>query len=267
MKISKSQIVATLGPASAKYEILSEMAKHGLDVARLNFSWSDFDKHEEYINLVRKVSQDLSREIIILGDLPGPRIQETKGHTYDNKVISCITDRDIELIKFGIKQNLDYFGLSFVGNASDVLECKKIILENGGTQKVVAKIEREVAVKNIDSIIEVADAVMVARGDLGNEIQIEKIPFVQAEIIAKAKKADKPVITATQMLLSMVENDAPTRAEVTDVSEAILQGSDAVMLSEESAIGKYPVETVKIMEKIVLEAEMHMGKKLNINSL
>ena len=121
--------------------------------------------------------------------------------------------------------------------------------------------------EKIEEIIAAADAVMIARGDLGNEIPLEKIPFIQHDIVQKCKKAGKPVITATQMLLSMVENPVPTRAEVTDVANAILQGSDAVMLSDETTQGKYPIEAVAIMEKIVLEAERHLAGELNVNPL
>lgn len=264
---SKAQIVATMGPATANLEVLTKMAEHNLDVARLNFSWSDFGVHTRMIENIRKASAAAGRKILIIGDLSGPRIQEGANHTYDNNVISAVTERDVEYIKFGITQGIDYFAMSFVGGPEDVVNCKKIISENGGTQKVIAKIERKIAVDSFEKIVAVADAIMVARGDLGNEIPIEQIPFVQAEIVKKSKEAGKPVIVATQMLLSMVNNPIPTRAEVTDVSSAISEGADAVMLSEETAIGKDPVEVVMTMEKIVLEAERHLGNKLHINAL
>jgi pyruvate kinase len=137
----------------------------------------------------------------------------------------------------------------------------------GGTQKIMAKIERKDAVDAIDEIIAVSDAVMVARGDLGSEFPLEEIPFIQARIIEKCRKAKKPVVTATEMLLSMTERERPTRAEVTDVANAILQGSDAVMLSEETASGHYPALAVGMMEKIVLEAERHLGKGHTVSPL
>ena len=145
--------------------------------------------------------------------------------------------------------------LSFVGNKDDVVQLKEIIKNNGGKQKVIAKIERREAVDNILEIIDEADAIMIARGDLGNEFPIEEIPFIQHRIIVEAKKRGKMVIVATQMLLSMIDNSTPTRAEVSDVAYAILDGADGVMLSEESATGKYPVEAVTVMERIALVAE------------
>jgi pyruvate kinase len=263
---SKAQIVATLGPACSTKEVLLEMCNHQMDVARLNFSWGDTASFIPYIELVRDVEKEIGRHIPIMGDLSGPRIQEGQGHTYDKNIASSMTDRDREFVKFGVEQGLDYFAASFVGSARDVSACKDAIAASGGKQPVIAKIERAFALENLDEIIAATDAVMVARGDLGSEVPLERIPFVQADIIARSKKAGKPVITATQMMLTMKENATPTRAEVTDVANAILQGSDAVMLSDETTVGKHPVETVAMMEKIVLEAEKHM-KSLSINSL
>ena len=133
--------------------------------------------------------------------------------------------------------------------------------------KIIAKIERHEAVKNLDEIIAETDLVMVARGDLGDEVPIERMPFIQHHIVKVCKKAGKPVIVATQMMLSMVDNPEPTRAEVTDVANAILQGADAIMLSEETAKGKYPFQAVSIMEKIAVEAEREMGHDAVFNSL
>ena len=158
---------------------------------------------------------------------------------------------------FGIEQRVEYVALSFVGKASDVIKLKKLIKEKGGKQKVIAKIERKYAFEHLDEIIKEADGVMVARGDLGNEFPLEEIPFVQHKIIEACNKADKMVIVATQMLLGMVENETPTRAEVSDVAYAILDGADGVMLSEESAKGKYPMKAIEMMEKIALVAEKH----------
>lgn len=267
MKHSRAQIVATIGPSSSKPEILKSMLEHQMDVARLNFAWGSIEERRKEIGILRKLSSELKRDIPIIVDLPGPRMQkEGSSHTYDSDA-SPITEKDIQSIKFGIEENVEYFALSFVSKAKDIEECREIIKENSGDQKIIAKIEREVALKNIEEIIAASDAVMVARGDLGNDIPIEKLPFAQDMIIKKAKKAGKPVIVATEMLLSMKENPRPTRAEVTDVANAILEGADAVMLSEETTIGKYPVETVTVMEKIVLEAEKHLLGEVSFNRL
>jgi pyruvate kinase len=266
-KQSKAQIVATLGPACTKLETLEAMARHHMNVARLNLAWGTFPEHAEQVRLLRKVEERTGCKILILVDLPGPRVQESAGHTYNRQIISSLTEYDRACIAFGVEYNVDYFGLSFVSRVEDIAKARQIINDNHGQQKVIAKIERKVAMDNLDPLIAAADAVMVARGDLGNELPLEQIPFAEATIIHKAKHAGKPVITATQMLLSMTDNPLPTRAEVTDVAHAILLGTDAVMLSEETSKGKYPVEAVTMMEKIVLEAEHHMGSREHINPL
>lgn len=264
---SKAQIIATVGPSSANIPILSLMISHGMDIARLNLAWGDLGDHAKYIETIRQAEKISDKKILILLDLPGPRIQNVGSHTYNTNAISVLTEEDKRYIQFGVESNVDYIAQSFVGDDKDIILCRETIKKCGGTQPIIAKIERKKALDNLEKIITVADAVMVARGDLGEEMPIEQIPFIQAKIIEKSKKAGKPVITATQMMLSMVEHEIPTRAEVTDVANAILQGSDAVMLSEESAIGKYPVQAIKMMEKIVLEAEKHMQKVLHINPL
>lgn len=262
MNCSKAQIVATIGPASAPREIMRQMIEHHMDVIRFNFSWADFDERKIQIHTIRELENELKVRVPILGDLSGPRIQEGSEHGYDADSISVITDHDRACIAFGVEQGLDYFALSFVGSAQDVEQCREIIHSYGGNQRVIAKIERAEALKNLDEIIAAADGIMIARGDLGNEVPIEQIPFVQTEIIAAVKKSGKPVITATQMLTSMVSNPYPTRAEVTDVAYAILHGSDAVMLSEETSIGKYPVKAVAVMEKVIREAEGRMPQEV-----
>lgn len=267
MLTSKAQIIATLGPSSFSPEIITRMYEKQLGVIRLNFSWGTLEDHEKHIKIIRHMEKENGFILPIIQDLPGPRIQESNGHTYNHNIESAITNHDIELIKFGILHGVDYVAVSFVASAKDIITCKNIINEHHGKQKVIAKIERAVALDNLDEIINEADAVMVARGDLGNDIPIEKIPFVQSDIISKCKKAGKTVIVATQMMLSMTKQSEPTRAEVTDVAEAILEGADCVMLSEETANGKYPVESVAIMEKIVLEAEKHLENKNIFNSL
>lgn len=253
---SKTIIIATIGPSSGTKEILSSLIGHHLNMARLNFSWGTHEKHLEYIENIRLVSKDQNLNIPIIQDLSGPRAQDTTGHHFDGKQ-EVITEKDREDLKFGIKNNVDYVALSFVGSKKDIIELREIIKENNGTQKIIAKIERKEAVDNLIEIIEESDAIMIARGDLGNEFPIEEIPFIQHHIITESRKRGKMVIVATQMLLSMIDSPTPTRAEVSDVAYAILDGADAVMLSEESANGKYPEEAVMIMEKIALVAEKH----------
>jgi pyruvate kinase len=166
-----------------------------------------------------------------------------------------ITDTLRECILFAVEQQPDYLALSFVSNAEDVTSVRATLHENDADIPIIAKIERGVAVSKFDSILATSEGIMVARGDLGVDIPLEKVPLVQKEIIKKCNQAGKPVITATQMLESMVHTPRPTRAEVTDVANAIFDGTDAIMLSEETSIGKYPVLAVKMMAKIAREAE------------
>jgi pyruvate kinase len=169
--------------------------------------------------------------------------------------VDAVTEHDLELLKFGIEVGVDAIGVSFVQSASDIRKIKDAAKSLGKDIHVVAKIERIEAFRNIDAILNIADGIMVARGDLGVETPIENVPILQKELIFKANLAGKPVITATQMLESMTDNIRPTRAEVTDVANAILDGTDAIMLSEETAIGKFPSETIAMMAKIAASTE------------
>jgi pyruvate kinase len=166
-----------------------------------------------------------------------------------------VTEEDLEWVDFGLEEGLDLFSLSFVEKADDLIKVREFAAKKGKTIFLIAKIERAEAVKNIKSILKEADGIMIARGDLGVEIPIENVPAVQKILIYQANLQGRPVITATQMLESMTENIRPTRAEVTDVANAIIDGSDAVMLSEETAIGRYPAETVKMMARIAHSIE------------
>lgn len=169
--------------------------------------------------------------------------------------IPFITDPLREGISFAIRQRADYLALSFVTGANEVTDVRAILLENNGDIPIIAKIERGEAVNHFDSILSVSDGIMVARGDLGVEIPLERVPLVQKEIIKKCNRVGKIVITATEMLESMINSMRPTRAETTDVANAIFDGTDAIMLSAETAIGKYPVQSVRTMAKIAREAE------------
>jgi len=255
---SVTKIIATIGPSSNDKFVISDMIKHRMDMARLNFSWGTYDWHTEIINHIREEAKANNFSIPIIQDLSGPRVQDGANHHFGGQENqSVITEKDIEDLNFGIEQKVEYVALSFVGSASDVTLLRKIIKEKGGNQKIISKIERKIAYENLDEIIKESDGIMVARGDLGNEFPLEEIPFVQHHIIKECNKAGKMVIVATQMLLSMVDNPTPTRAEVSDVAYAILDGADGVMLSEESAKGKYPVEAIAMMEKIALVAEKY----------
>ena len=191
----------------------------------------------------------------------GGLIKNHKGVNVPNVIIKLpsITEKDIEDIKFGCEMGVDFIAASFIRKASDVLDVKKVLEENNGKHiKVIAKIENQEGVDNIDSIIEVTDAVMVARGDMGVEIPIEKVPINQKMIIKKCNEAGKIVITATQMLDSMIRNSLPTRAEASDICNAIFDGTDAIMLSGESASGLFPIEAAKTMSRIAKEAEQYL---------
>lgn len=255
---SKAQIVATIGPATKDKEILKEMILHGMDVARLNFSWGTYEEHSNYIKNIKEVAMECGKNIPIIQDLSGPRIQETNGHEFNNEVSKILTEKDLNDLKFGIESGVDYVAMSFVGSASDVILLKDAMNTIGKALPIISKIERKIALKNLDEIIAVSDGVMIARGDLGHEVPIEEIPFIEKDIISKCKIAKKPVIVATEMMLSMVKKSTPTRAEITDIAYAIINGADAVMLSEESAQGEYPLEAVEIMELAIVEAEKHL---------
>lgn len=261
---SKAQIVATIGPAMRDKKIIKEMILHNMDAVRLNFSWGLLEDHLAYIKNIREEAEKAGKVIPVIGDLSGPRIQEKTEHEFNTEASEIITEKDLADLKFIIEQDMDYAAMSFVGSGKDIQELREKMRDLGKVVPIVAKIERKAAVDNIDEIIKNADAVMIARGDLGNEIPLEQIPFVEKDIIQKCKMAGKPVIVATQMMLSMMDSPLPTRAEVTDIAYAIINGADAVMLSEESAMGKYPLEAVMMMEKGILEAEKHAtGIKIN----
>ncbi len=189
--------------------------------------------------------------------LKGGVLKEHKGINLPNTKISLpsLTDKDRENLVFGLKHNVDAVALSFVRKAEDILELKRLIAKHGRNVPVVAKIERPEAIDNIDEIIDAADVIMVARGDMGVEISPEDVPILQKIIIKKCNKKHKPVITATQMLESMTNSRIPTRAEATDVANAILDGTDCVMLSGETSVGVDPLNVVETMEKIIARAE------------
>lgn len=174
---------------------------------------------------------------------------------------SGLTAKDKKDVKFALKEGVDYIAISFVQTAKDVLALRRIV---GDKAKIIAKIETAIALKHIDEIIQASDGIMVARGDLGIEVPEEKLPFIQKNLIRQAAWHGKSSITATQMLISMVNNPRPSRAEVSDIANAVLDGTDAVMLSDETASGKYPVEALHTLIKVVRQAENHYFNKPNL---
>lgn len=196
-------------------------------------------------------------EIISAKVLCGGLLKQRKGINIPGSQgsLNVLSDRDIDYVKFAIENEIDYLGLSFVRDGKDVMELRDLIKKYNGKTKVISKIEKPQALKNIDDIITKSSGIMVARGDLGIEISPQKVPVVQKEIIQKANAQRKVVIVATQMLESMIEQPIPTRAEASDVANAILDGTDAIMLSGETAAGKYPVEAVKMMVSIAKNVE------------
>ncbi len=330
----RTKIVCTIGPASESVDMIRQIAKAGMNVARLNFSHGTNEEHLRRIQDIRAVEAELGVPIAILQDLPGPKIRTgampgtvdlVQGQQFifttrdvpgsvdeanlpypelvqqaqvgqqvflaDGQLefrvesvtptdivtrvviggplsarkgvnmpgarinVSSITEADIEDIAFGLSNDVDWIAASFIRDARDLYPVRQMIEQSGKATRLIAKIEMHEAVDDIDAIIESADGIMVARGDLGVEIPLEEVPSVQKSIISKANTAGKPVITATQMLESMINNRRPTRAEVTDVANAIFDGTDAVMLSGETAVGQFPIDTVTMMSKIAIAAE------------
>ncbi len=212
---------------------------------------------------------DLPKKIAVCEVITGGPLDSCKGINLPGVTISVdsVTRKDIEFLDLGLKLEVDFIAQSFVRNSTDVEKIKKVIRNKKKHVMVIAKIEKHEAVNNFDEILNSADAIMVARGDLGIEINAEEIPYIQKEIIKKTNIAGKPVITATQMLDSMIRNPRPTRAEVSDVANAIIDGSDSVMLSGETAIGKYPLESMEMMVKIINKTEVSLDYDLRLNNI
>lgn len=222
----KTKIIATIGPASLAFPTFQDLVTSGVDYIRINTSYGDIGQYNLILDNLKKIKSQRKVEVIL--DIKG----------FDK--LSYALENDIKLI-----------ALSFAESPRQIDEVRKQI--SGGF--VISKIESEKGVENFEAILEASDGIMVARGDLGTAVSLEKVPPLQKEFTYKTLKNGKFLITATEMLLSMVNSPQPTRAEVSDVANAVFDRSSAVMLSEETAIGKYPVEAVRFMRRIIIEAE------------
>jgi pyruvate kinase len=239
------KIVCTLGPASRGPETIEGMLRAGMDVARLNLNYGTLEEHAALMTSVRDLSQRLNLSTGVLLDLPG--LKKFPG--------AALRDAFGRHLDFAREQGVDFVALSFISSAGQVADVRKMLGEMGLSAPLVVKIESAGALAESEAILDIADGIMVARGDLALQIHIEKVPLAQKRLIHAANQCGKPVITATEMLESMVRSDSPTRAEATDVANAVLDGTDALMLSEESAVGQYPVQAVEMMSRIATEAE------------
>lgn len=244
--LTSRKVECTQEMSSISYEYLAEEVPEG---ARILL---DDGKLEMRVEKIDKANQDLHCRVVVGGTL-----SSNKGVNFPNVYLSvkALTEKDKEDLMFGLDQGVDWVALSFVRNPEDIEEIKGLIASAGKSVPVIAKIEKHEAITDMQAVLEKCDGVMVARGDLGVELPAEDVPILQKKLISKANELGIPVITATQMLDSMVSNPRPTRAEVSDVANAILDGTDAVMLSNETAIGKFPVEAVAMMATIAERIE------------
>ena len=211
--------------------------------------------------LVFKVLETNKVDEVVLESVYSGYLNSRKGVNLPDTSISMpsLTPKDLADLDFALSQNIHWIGLSFVRQASDIHELRAIISNAGKDCRIIAKIEKPEAIENLDDIIEATDAVMVARGDLGVEVPLEEVPLLQKEIVQKCQKMAKPVIIATQMMESMIDSITPSRAEVNDVANAVMDGADAVMLSGETSVGEHPVEVIKVMSRIIKQTETFNG--------
>ena len=206
------------------------------------------------LRVVKVEGQDVTTRVEV-----GGKVSDHKGLNLPGVAVSvpALSEKDVDDLRWALRTSVDFIALSFVRSASDVEDVRRIMREEGVMLPVIAKIEKPQAIDNLDEVVQAFDAFMVARGDLGVECPLEDVPFLQKRVIEKARRNAKPVIVATQMLESMISNPAPTRAEASDVANAVLDGADAVMLSGETSVGEFPVETVETMARIVASTEDH----------
>lgn len=241
-------------------EVLSDENRAYINYSGLNEDVQPGNKILIDDGLIELEVKEVQGKDIVCHVINGGELGARKGVNVPNVKIKlpALTDKDKEDIVFGIQEGFDFIAASFVRTADAIYEIREILEQHGANMGIIAKIENAEGIENLDAIIEAADGIMVARGDMGVEIAAEKVPYIQKMIINKCNEACKSVITATQMLDSMIRNPRPTRAEVTDVANAVYDGTDAVMLSGETAMGKYPVEAVKMMSQIVEDSESHL---------
>ncbi len=239
------------------------------DADRVHINYTDFAKDvypgekilvDDGKLMFKVVSTNGEDEVEMEVQYGGP-LHSRKGVNLPDTKISmpCLTEKDLKDLDFALSQNLHWIGLSFVREAADIIQLREIIDANNKDSRIIAKIEKPEAITNLDDIIEVTDGVMVARGDLGVEVPLEEVPLLQKEIVLKCQQMAKPVIIATQMMESMIENITPSRAEVNDVANAVMDGADAVMLSGETSVGEHPVEVIKVMSRIIRQTETFNG--------
>jgi pyruvate kinase len=251
----KTKIITTLGPSTNSKETLSALIEAGASIVRLNFSWGTHENMKDLITFVREIAQEKEITIPILQDLSGPRLVMEHGHKINNDIQDVITEKDKSDLIFGLDNGVEYVALSYVSSAQDIHNLRALMVAHGQVTPIIAKIERQEALDDIEAICDASDGIMIARGDLGIALPLEELPFVERRIIELCNAKGTFVIVATEMMLSMIHAESPTRAEVNDVATAIELGANAVMLSEETARGEYPVETVAMMKKIVMYAE------------
>ena len=206
------------------------------------------------LRVVEVDGDDVTTRVVV-----GGKVSDHKGLNLPGVAVSvpALSEKDVDDLRWALRTSVDYIALSFVRSAADVDDVRRIMREEGVDLPVIAKIEKPQAIDNLDEVVSAFDAFMVARGDLGVECPLEDVPFLQKRVIDKARRNAKPVIVATQMLESMITNPAPTRAEASDVANAVLDGTDAVMLSGETSVGEYPIETVETMARIIASTEDH----------
>ncbi|HXX59635.1 MAG TPA: pyruvate kinase [Dehalococcoidales bacterium] len=239
------KIVCTLGPASSSAVMIKKLLLAGMDIVRLNLNYGTLAEHAEIVKTVRKLSDELDLQTGVLLDCPG--LKKYPDATFEQAFK--------EHLQFARDNDVDFAALSFISSSEQVASVRRLLDSMRFSVPLIVKIEKDGALQDSERIISIGDGIMVARGDLAIQISIEKVPLAQKKLIKGANQCGKPVITATQMLESMVKSPTPTRAEATDIANAVLDGTDALMLSEETSIGKYPVVAVETMVKIAMEAE------------